>query len=277
MNQTGWTRQFTLGGSALLAVVCLVSLLPQLARADEAAEKKGAALMDKYVEVTGGTAAHEAIKSRIVKGQQTRPDETTGKFETYWVAPDKFRSIIELPRGTLDRGSDGETVWVSFPTGATVFKGAQRIAAIRDSAQDRFGQWRNVFEKAEYVGDEAVGGTQCAKVVLTLKPIDPQVKESPITVFIAQDSGLIVQWTIERPNNVPGSQGSVVATFRLGDYKKVGNITVPHQTKISMQNEEINIKTDEIIFNAEIPADKFVMPEAVKEQLKENEEGKKSK
>lgn len=277
MNRAEWTEQMALIGFAFLASVCLISLLPQLARADEAAEKKGAALMDKYVEATGGTAAHEAIKSRIVKGQQLRPDETTGKFETYWVAPDKFRSIIELPRGTLDRGSDGETVWVRFPTGATVFQGAQRIAAIRDSAQDRFGQWRTVFQKAEYIGDEAVDGTPCSKVVLTLKPIDPQVKESPVTVFIAQDSGLIVQWTSERPNNVPGPQKSVVVTFRLGDYKKVDNITVPHQTKITVQNEEINIKTEEVIFNAEIPADKFVMPEAVKEQLKENEAAKKSK
>ena len=277
MNRAEWTEQMALGGFAFLASVCLIGLLPQLARADEAAEKKGAALMDKYVEATGGKAAYDAIKSRIVKGQQLLPGDMTAKFELYWVAPDKFRSIVELPRGTLDRGSDGITVWISFPTGARIFEGAQRIAAIRDSTQDRFGRWRTVFQKAEYVGEENVDGTSCAKVVLTLKPIDPKVEEPPVTVFIAEDSGLIVQWTGERPGSAPGGQDNVAVTFQLSDYKKVGDLTVPHQMKIAVQDDEITIKTEEVIFNAEIPADRFVMPEAVKEQLKENEEGKKSK
>ena len=270
MNRVEWTKRIAPGGSIVWAVACLISVLPQPARGDEASEKKGAALMDKYVEATGGKAAHEAIKSRIVKGQQVLPGDTTGKFETYWAAPDKFRSIVELPIGSLERGSDGKTVWVSFPSGATIVEGAQRIAAIRDGAQDRFGLWRNTFQKADYVGDDKVDGAQCAKVVLTLKPIDPKVEESPITVFIAQDSGLIVQWTNELTGEMAGPQGNVAVTFRLSDYKKVGNVTVPHQMKINVQNNEISIKTEEIVFNAQIPADKFALPEAVKQQLEEN-------
>jgi len=274
MHRIECTRKLVLGGSMLLAAACFTSCLPRAAHADEAAEAKGAALMNKYVEVTGGQAAYEAIKSRIVKGQQLLPGGETGKFELYWTAPDKFRSIVELPFGTLERGSDGKTVWVSFPSGAMIVEGPQRVAAIRDSTQDRFGRWQTVFQKAEYAGDEDVDGTPCAKVVLTLKPIDPTITEPPITVFIAQDSGLIVKWTNVVGGSAQGAEEEATVAFRLSDYKKVGNVTLPHQMKIAVQGNEITIKTDEIVFNADIPADKFVIPDAVKVQLKENQTDK---
>ena len=49
--------------------------------------------MDKYVEATGGKAAYEAIKSRIVKAEATMPGGgMTGKMEVYAAYPDKFRA-----------------------------------------------------------------------------------------------------------------------------------------------------------------------------------------
>ena len=233
--------------------------------------------MDKYVEVTGGKAAYEAIKSRIVKGQQTLPGGVTGKFELYSVYPDKFRSIVELPVGTLERGSDGKTVWVSFPAGATILEGAQRVLAIRDSTQDRFGRWRSIFQKAEYIGDEDVDGTQCSEVVLTLKPIDPKVEESPVTTFIAQDSGLIVKWTAKLTGELSGPQGNLEATIHLSDYRKIGDVSIPYQMKAAIQDNEISVKIEEIVFNTEIPPDKFALPEAVKEQLKNSKKDDKKK
>ena len=126
MTRTAWTKRLALGGLVLLAVMSAVGVWPGTASTDEQAEKKGAALMDKYVEVTGGKAAYEAIKNRALKGQQVLPDGEIGRFESYWVYPDKFRSMVEVPLGTLERGSDGKTVWVSFPSGATIVEGAQR-------------------------------------------------------------------------------------------------------------------------------------------------------
>ena len=89
----------------------------------------------------------------------------------------------------------------------------------------------SIYQKADYVGDEDVDGTKCAKVVLTLKPIDPKVEESPVTVFVAQDSGLIVKWTTEMatPN------GNIEVAVQLSDYKKVGDVLIPHLMKVAVQ------------------------------------------
>jgi len=251
---------------ALLTALCAISLLPQSSRGDEEAEKKGAALMDQYVEATGGQAAHEAVKSRIVRGERVLPTGETTKFESYWVYPDKFRSIIDVPLGTLERGSDGKIVWVSWPDGATVASGARRVAVLRESPRDRFGRWRDIFEKAEYAGDEDVDGTACSKVVLTYKPLDPKVPESPITVFIALDSGLIVKWTTEHSRQEAGSNEKVTATIELSDYRKVGDLLVAHKMQAALGDQTTSVKVQEVIYNTQIPADKLAPPKEVRQQ-----------
>jgi outer membrane lipoprotein-sorting protein len=266
MNRVEWTRRLVWCGFALLAIASVIGALPRLVRADEETEKKGAALMDKFVDATGGKAAYEAIKSRIVKAEATMPGGgMTGKMEVHAVYPDKFRAAVEMPGGKFERGSDGKTVWISHPSfGAYILEGADRVSAIRESTQDRFGQWRNIYQKAEYVGDEELNGAKCSKVVLTLKPIDPKVKEFPVTVLIAQDSGLIVKWTTEMTT----PQGNVEVAVSLEDYRKIGDVLIPHKMTVAAQDLEQSVKIEEIVFNAEIPSDKFALPEAVTEQLK---------
>ena len=137
------------------------------------------------------------------------------------------------------------------------------MSAIRESTQDRFGQWRNIYQKADYIGDEDVDGAKCAKVTLTLKPIDPKVEESPVTVYVALDSGLIVKWTTEMRT----PDGKMEVAVQLSDYKKVGDVLIPHLMKAAAQGREQSVKIEEMVFNKDIPADKFALPDAVKEQL----------
>ncbi len=265
MNRVEWTGRVVVGGLVLLAITSVIQMVPRIACADEASEKKGAALMDKFVAATGGKAAYEAIKSRIVKAEATMPGGgMSGKMEVYAAYPDKFRAAIEMPGGKFERGSDGTTVWISHPAfGAQILEGADRVSAIRESTQDRFGQWRNVYQKADFIGDEDVDGAKCAKVALTLKPIDPKVEESPVTVYVALDSGLIVKWTTEMPT----PNGNIEVAVQLSDYKKVGDVLIPHLMKAAAQGMEQSVKIEEMVFNKDIPADKFALPDAVKEQL----------
>lgn len=266
MNRAEWTRRMVLGGLVLLAITSVIQMLPRLVCADEASEKKGAALMDKFVSATGGKAAYEAIKTRIVKAEATMPGGgMTGKMEVYAASPDKFRATVDTQLGKMERGSDGKTVWISFPNAPpTILEGADRVSAIRESAQDRFGNWRKIYQKADYIGDEDVEGTKCAKIVLMLKPIDPKVEESPVTAYVAQDSNLIVKWATEMvtPN------GNIEVAVQLSEYKKVGDVLIPHLMKVAAQGLEQSVKVSEFVFNKEIPAEKFALPDAVKEQLK---------
>ena len=88
MTRRGWQCVW-----AALALTAFLPLVTLAARGDEASEKKGAALMDKFVEVTGGKAAYDAVKSRIVKAEATMPGGgMTGKMEVHAKYPDKFRA-----------------------------------------------------------------------------------------------------------------------------------------------------------------------------------------
>ena len=65
--------------------------------------------------------------------------------------------------------------------------------------------------------------------MLTLKPIDPNVEESPVTAFIAKNSGLIVQWT----TSMKTPMGDIDVVVKLSDYKKVGDLMIPHLMTIN--------------------------------------------
>lgn len=271
-----------LGGlCALLAGVGVVR--PIAARADETSEKQGAAIMDKYVEATGGKAAYDGIKTRIIKSEISVPGGgELGTMEVFTQAPNKFRATIATMMGPMERGSNGEVVWVQPPHDEPrILEGAARVSAIRSITQDRFGQWRKSYRKADYIGDEEVDGKKCAKVVLTYIPLDAQVEESPVTAFVARDSGLILMWTSEMKEQRPSETGApidvrVLVTAHLGDYRKEGPILVPHSMRVvysvgegdGTMTQESSVTVKEMKFNQEIPADKFALPEAVAKQLK---------
>ena len=63
---------------------------------------------------------------------------------------------------------------------------------------------------------------------------------------------------------------SVVVTILVSDYRKVGNIRCPHQMKVAFQDKELSVKVEELVLNAEIPAEKLALPESVKELLTED-------
>jgi outer membrane lipoprotein-sorting protein len=279
----------TIGGLCTL-LAGISALRPVAAWADETSEKQGAAIMDKYVEATGGKAAYDGIKTRMIRSEVTLPGGgERGTMEVYTQAPNKFRATIGTVMGPMERGSDGEVVWVQPPHDEPrILEGAARVSVIRSITQDRFGQWRKSYRKADYIGDEDLDGTKCAKVVLTHIPLDAQVEESPVTVLVARDTGLIVMWTSEMKEQRPTESGApvdvqVLVTAHLGNYRKEGSILVPHSMRVvysvgegdEAMTQESSVTVKEMKFNQEIPAEKFVLPEAVQKQLKAGETNKK--
>jgi hypothetical protein len=82
-------------------------------------------------------------------------------------------------------------------------------------------------------------------------------------VFVAQNSSLIVKWATE----MVAPNGNIEVVVQLSDYKKVGDVLIPHLMKVAAQGLEQSVKVSEVVFNKEIPAEKFALPDAVKEQL----------
>lgn len=248
-------------------LVTAVMLCGSVVRADEAAERKAAELLDKYVEATGGQAAYDAVKTRILKADVSVPAVgMTAKMELYAALPDKFYTVLQTPAGNMERGWNGKVVWMSLPgMGPRILEGAEKVAVIRDSTQDRFAQWRKLFTKAEYAGEEEVGGKKYQKVVLTPKPLEEAVQESPITVLIDPETGLIRQYTAE----VVTPQGATEVVVLLDAYKAVGGIKVPHEMAVEVQGIKQTVRINEMKVNAPIAAEKLALPPAVQEAIKQ--------
>ncbi len=248
----------------LVTALVLVGVCPCLLAEDQY-DAQSVALLDKYVEVTGGKAAYDAIHNRVIKAELSMPSRgVTGKMTAYSAFPDKFYAVIETPRGKLERGWNGKTAWMIEPAfGPRILQGAERAAVIRDSTQDRFAHWRQLFQQAKYEGEETVGGQKCGKVELTFKPLDAETKESPVTVYFDLATGLIDRYSTE----LIGPRSLVQVTVILDDYQKADGVLLAHEMTLKTENGEQVIKVTSVECNTQIPDSIFVLPKEIQELL----------
>jgi outer membrane lipoprotein-sorting protein len=114
--------------------------------------------------------------------------------------------------------------------------------------------WRDIFKDVKTTGTDTVDGKECYKVELT--PADGP----PITQCYDKQSGLMVKMTMTAQTPM-GDQ--TVDSF-ASDYRKEGDVLMPHKIKQSLGGQEIMINIDSVTYNADIPADKFALPDEIK-------------
>jgi hypothetical protein len=140
-------------------------VLPMLPASLPAGEAKAAEplptvdqVLDKYIQATGGKAAIEKLKSRVMKGSQIMADGTAIPVETYQAAPDKVVSILTTPKqGVMMSGYNGHVGWVKNQRGQHEMSGAQ-LAEMKRGA-DFYGdlKFKEMFPGLEVVDREKVG------------------------------------------------------------------------------------------------------------------------
>jgi len=231
-------------------------------------DPKAAALLDKYVEVTGGAAAYDAIKTRVIQGEISLPvSGVTGTMLTVYERPNRFYSEIDTSAGRQRRGSNGKTVWmIERAHGPRILTGLERVLVLRDGTLDRFAHWRELAASVEYAGTEEIEGTACDKVVLTYKALGQEPGESPedspVTIYFNPETGLITQYAtrISSPNML------ATVTVVLDDYRKEGGILMPHT---------MTLKTDDIVRGVtkltsvenNVPVPDFELPREIQELI----------
>src|ERR1017187_933029 len=91
--------------------IAFPALLLLAAPAFAADDIKPEAILDKYVEVTGGRAAYEKIKTEVATGTlEITSIGLSGALTTYQAAPDKAYTAIEVAGGVgkAEEGSNGQ-------------------------------------------------------------------------------------------------------------------------------------------------------------------------
>jgi len=248
MNRFNIGRNIAIGAAVVLSMT-VARAADDLPKADT--------ILDKYVEVTGGKANYQKHHTEISKGSLTLAAMSLkGDVTSYRAEPDKSLTEVDLAgMGKVREGSDGKVFWSLNPMmGPHLKDGAEKSQAALSARFNAELNWRDVFKGAKTTGTDTVDGKDCYKVELT--PADG----SPITQCYDKASSLLVKMTMTSQSPM-GEQ--TVDSFPT-DYRKEGDILMPHKIKQVLGGQEIVITIDSVTFNAEIPADKFAVPDEIK-------------
>lgn len=225
-------------------------------------------ILAKHIDALGGKAAFEKINTKVTEMTINVPAKKTEiKTTTFMQRPNKVYSVSEFvmlgKTITTKAGMDGEVVWEEYPIRKRLLSGTEKERRIMDWAFDgSVVNWKTYFKDAKVLGVEDVEGKSCYKV--SMAPVDGQGAD--MIFFFDKDNFLMTKVIREM---VTPKKTSTVEVF-LTDYKKVDDLMVPHTVKSISEGEEPIITTiNSIKANVDIPADKFELPEKIKELVKE--------
>jgi hypothetical protein len=218
-------------------------------------------ILEKFIEATGGRQAYEKLHNRIITARiefvETGISGTTAEYKA---DPNRSYRVVDLVGvGKTEAGTDGNVCWErSSETGPRIKTGEEKAAAMREATFNPALHWRELYGKAECVGEEKVDDQLCYKVVLTPK------EGKPIQQYYDEKSGLLVK--IAMLSMTP-SMGEIPSETFLGEYKSVSGVLVPHEQKRKLLLTEIDTHIQSVQFNAEIPKDRFDLPADIKSLL----------
>ena len=238
-----------------VTVAALLALSVSAVRADDL--PKAETILDKYVEVTGGKAAYEKHHSQITKGSmEMAAMGLKGTVTSYMAEPDKSYSEVQLGAiGSMKEGSNGGVYWsLSSMMGPHVKEGAEKEQAKLTEQLNAELKWRELYPEVKTTGVDKVDDKECYKVMLS------PAQGSPITQCYDKTSGLMVKMTM----TAQSPMGEQTVDMFPSDYRKEGDILMPHKMKQSVAGQEITFTVDSVTFNPDIPKEKFDLPDEIK-------------
>ena len=217
----------------------------------------GEAILDKYIEVTGGKAAYEKKVTEVSTGTL----EFTGKgvkahITSYQAAPNKSYSVVEIEGiGKMEEGADGTVAWErSAIKGPRLKSGEEKAVSLRAANIQHDVRWRDFFQKVECTGVEPIDGHICYRVVLT--PKEGQTE----TRYYDKKSYLLVRTSMILKNEM----GEIPTEMSVSDYRRVDGILMPFHLKQKVLGQEFTITHETIQNNVDIPKERFALPADVK-------------
>jgi hypothetical protein len=222
---------------------------------------KAEALFDKYVDAVGGREAFSKVKSVTAKGTLSIPQAGIEGDLEMSQADGKMLMVMEMAGvGKQTVGFDGEVAWQDSDLQGPKLMEGSMLEDIKFQAKiDGFQNAAEYFDSLETVKESKFEGQAVYEVVAKKKDMPDR------TIYFSKETGLIVGGQGESESEF-GTMNMVTVT---SDYKKVGDIMMSHGAEQRMPNGiSIKIKMTEIKLNAEMPADKFALPESIKKLIK---------
>ena len=237
----------------LLAPIVLCNAQDQLPSADS--------VLNHFLDATGGRAALEKRHNQVEHGTvEISAMGLKGDLTIYEAEPNKNRMVIDLAGiGKIESGTDGAVAWENNPLqGPRVKQGVELTDALRDATFNAALSIQKLYSKIENAGTETTEGHDCYKVVLTPK------EGNPTTEYYDKTSGLLVKTAATRTT----AMGDVTVEMVFDDYRKDGDVILPHKLTQRAAQTEIQIVIQKTDVNADLPKDVFDPPAEVQELVK---------
>src|ERR1700730_12267228 len=242
-----------------LAIALLLSSVPLFCA--DAPLPKAETVLDRSIEVTGGKAAFERRHNEVMHGSvEFTGRGIKGTMTGYQAEPDKNLAVSEIEGiGKIESGSNGEIAWEnSALQGPRIKQGDEKSGSLRDGTFNAALNWQKLYAKADNAGAETVEGHECYKIVLTPKDGKPTME------FFDQKSGLLIKTSVTR--NTP--MGEISAEVVADDYRKEGDIIIPHKMINRAAGQEFTIMVEKVEVNVDLPKDRFDLPPEIQGILK---------
>ncbi len=231
------------------------------------APPKAEAILDRFVEVTGGKAAYEKRHSKISHGViEFVGRGIKGQVTEFEQAPDKVYEVAEFEGvGQQEEGSDGEVAWEkSALQGPRVKEGTERAQAVEEATFNAPMLWRQLYTKVETVGSAQANGEDCWKVTGTTK----QGKTE--TMLYSKKSGLLLMESAVQSTQM----GDIPVESTMSDYKDYGGVMEPSVVRQKFAGQEMLLTLDDVKVNAGIPPAKFDLPSDIQALVRKAGGGK---
>ncbi len=215
-------------------------------------------VLTKFISATGGKAAIEKIKTRVVKGKMDAPALSVSGAD--WTltakAPNKQATVVDVGgAGSYREGFDGAVGWASNPgEGIRVKSGEELAKAKRDADFNRELNFKTLYPDLAYKGTAKVDDEDVN--ILESKPSSTSKERFSFSV----KSGLLVR----QESEFESPQGAIRVTMHFKDYRPVDGVRYPHglKSKIEMggQEFEFGLTVSEVQHNVPVEDAKFTKP-----------------
>ncbi|MCP5054758.1 MAG: outer membrane lipoprotein-sorting protein [bacterium] len=236
--------------------IVIIVMATFMVSASEKFDPKAAAILDGYIKATGGKAAYEKIRTRITKGTMEMSQAGIKmKMTLYQSLPNNSYTLMESDAtGKMESGCNGDVVWGnSALQGPQLKEGDERAFELLTNRLDSEVNWREIYKKAEFSGEETVNGKPCNIVTLTT----PEGQQ--MVAYYDKESKLVSRMKMEYKS----SMGTMKIEINPTDYRKVDGILITHKMTMKYMQMELSMTMDSIQHNVEIPNNRFQLPKEI--------------
>lgn len=212
-------------------------------------------LIKAHLKAIGGVEAYKKIKTRQIKGViEIAGQGITADMVITSKAPDKQRTEIDLPgMGKVVEGYDGKVGWSKNPWAPGVI---EKTGGQLKQAQEQADFYRDVellsrYSEWTYKGRETIDGN-------STDVIEGKAKDGSVdTMYLDEKTHLLTQLkTIAETE-----QGKTTVISKLGDYREVDGIKLPHLINIEAGPGGFKMTVKEIKQGLELADSLFSKPE----------------